>query len=96
MSDQRPSAKDVIKVLLLVEPDLSASDLHERLHGLGVKVSSLTASSIRSEFLHSLSLLRRLGLLRDKSIAKPAWLRKRTLKRSLVGKDPGVGHRWSD
>jgi hypothetical protein len=87
VSDRRPPLKDLIKTLLLIEPNLSRTDLQAKLRKLGVETSSLTVAGITSEFRHTMKLLRKLDVLKeDFTPPNPDWLNDVT----LGDKDPVV------
>lgn len=57
--------KSAIKRLLAREPDLTVDQIFERLR-FSVRVSRNTVSGIRTEFRHSMRVLREIGLLQKR------------------------------
>jgi len=64
-SDDKPvGAQTVIKRMLIKEPGLTVDDLCGRLEKQGYKTSRLAVSTMRSDFRHSLKILKEEGKLK--------------------------------
>jgi hypothetical protein len=59
---RKVSACHTIKKLVAKKPDISVSDLSEKLKGEGFKVSDVTIATLRSDFRDSLRVLNELGV----------------------------------
>jgi hypothetical protein len=74
IEDERPpgsSLRDAIKYAMLERPDIRLDELITLLEDRGYdEPSRLTTAAIRSEFRHSLRLLRNAGLLRERGTTR--------------------------
>jgi len=70
----RPSPHNVLRTLVLMQPDISTEKLQAELAAFDIHLSNFAVGQFRMSFLAVLKLLRSNGLLRNKVVVAPDWL----------------------